>query len=134
MPVLDIGSDTHLALSYEKGVTRLENVGEVLHDLKTRACELGIVSDNVEAYVINDLGRKHDVHIDFYSVPPGKTNGLERAKKEGHPEGTRYVFVGVSKRDEVIAQKEGWGFRYFDKVADDEGWELRDENADGEES
>lgn len=124
---MDLDDTVHLALTYEDGVTRLADTGAVLRDLKERAGELGIVSDRAEPYVINDLGRQHDVHVDFYSVPPGKTNGLERAKKEeDHPEGTRYVFVGSGRRDAAVAENEGWTYHDFAAVADREGWRLED--------
>ncbi|MDY6779560.1 MAG: hypothetical protein SV760_03230 [Halobacteria archaeon] len=128
---MDLDEDTHLALAYEGGVARLTDVGGVLTELKSRVGELGVVSDSAEPYVINDIGRKHDVHIDFYSVPPGKLNGLERAKKGDHPPETRYVFLGASKRDEVVAEKQGWEHHDFEEVAEDEGWELDAERERG---
>lgn len=121
---MDLDDTVHLALTYEDGVTRLADPGPVLRDCKARAGELGIVSDRAEAYVINDLGREHDVHVDFYSVPPGKANGLDRAKKGDHPDETRYVFVGAGARDAAIAEREGWTFHGFEEVAAAEGWAL----------
>ncbi len=119
---LDLSDDVHLAL--ECGcVQQLAEAGEVLRDLKQRAGELGVVGE-AEPHVVNDLGRRHDVHIDFYSVPPGVVSGLERANKDGHPEGTRYVFVGSGRRQEVAAKKADWSFRDFDEVAAEESWRL----------
>lgn len=126
---MDLDDTVHLALTYEDGVTRLAETGPVLNDLKQRAGELGIVSDRVEAYVINDLGREHDVHVDFYSVPPGKGNGLERANKGDHPAETRYVFVGAGRRDAAVAEQHGWTYHAFDDVAAEEGWSLDGEAA-----
>ncbi|MFB6283687.1 MAG: hypothetical protein ABEK59_07110 [Halobacteria archaeon] len=123
---MEVDGDTHLAVSYEDGIKKLEYTGRVLRNLKKRAGELGVLSDYAEPYVINDLGREHDVHIDFYSVPPGKTNGLDRAKKEDHPPQTEYMFLGTSRRDEVAAEKHGWKYRDFDEVAREEGWSLKD--------
>lgn len=118
----DLSEDVHLALEYGC-IQELEEVGEVLRDLKGRAGEVGVVGE-VEPHVVNDLGRRHDVHIDFYSVPPGVVSGLKRAKKDGHPEETRYVFVGSGRRQEVAAEKTGWSFREFDEVVDEESWRL----------
>lgn len=120
---LDLSDDVHLAFEYGC-LQRLNQPGEVLRDLKERAGEVGVVGE-VEPHVVNDLGRRHDVHVDFYSVPPGVVSGLEHANKDGHPDGTRYVFVGSGRRQEVAAEKTGWSFRDFDEVADREGWRLK---------
>ncbi|MDY6765607.1 MAG: hypothetical protein SV377_08025 [Halobacteria archaeon] len=103
-------------------MTEIQNVGEVLRGLKDLVGELGVMSDSVEPYVINDLGRKHDVHIDFYSLPSGKLEGLKRAKKEDHPPQTNYVFVGSGVRDETVAQKAGWEYIDIDDAIDEEWW------------
>ncbi len=120
---LELSEDVHLALEWTC-FQRLQNPGEVLHQLKSEAGELGLVGE-VEPHRVNDVGRRYDVHVDFYSVPPGVVSGLERANKDGHPEDTRYVFVGSGRRDEVAAEKTGWSFREFDDVAAERGWRLR---------
>lgn len=109
-----VDGDTHLALSYSC-VEDHDDAGELLRYFKESAGELGVVSDGVEAYVINDFGRKHDVHIDFYSVGT-VLEALERARKEDHPEGTRYVFAGGGRRDEVVADRAGWLYVDFDEL------------------
>lgn len=111
---MQVDGDTHLALRY-RYVTEHGDTGDVLRYFKQRSGELGVVSDGVEAYVINDLGRKHDVHIDFYSVGT-VLEALERARKEDHPEGTRYVFAGDGRRDEVVAERAGWLYVDFDEL------------------
>lgn len=117
-----VDSNTHLSLSYEGVVTEIQNVGEVLRGLKEIVGELGVMSDSVEAYVINDLGGKHDVHIDFYSLPPGKLEGLKKAKKEDHPPQTDYVFVGSGVRDETIARKAGWDYIDIEEAVNEDWW------------
>ncbi len=121
---MEIDSDTHLAVSYSVVVDRLKEPEEVLNELKDRAGELGIISSSAEPHEINDLGREMDIHIDFYSVPPGKLKGLMRAKKQDHPDKTKYVFIGDSRRDEVAADKAEWGYLDLDSIAQNQGWEL----------
>ncbi|XGI83283.1 hypothetical protein ACEU6E_08350 [Halorutilales archaeon Cl-col2-1] len=121
----EIDSDTHVGVSYED-LQRLEDEGEALRFLKSRAEEIGVLSDSAETYVIKDLGRKHDVHIDFYSLP-GKLDCLQRSKKEDHPPETEYVYIGSGKRDEVIADRAGWEYVELEDVAREFGWELSDD-------
>lgn len=118
---MEVDGETHLAISYNC-VNNHPDTGDFLSFWKSRVCELGIVSDSVEAYVINDVGRKHDIHIDFYSVGT-KLEGLKRAKKEDHPDGTRYLFVGDSRRDRVVAEEAGWRYMDFEELLEIEGEE-----------
>lgn len=114
-----LDGDTHLALCY-RCVKDHGSPGDLLRYFKERVGEIGVVSSSVEAYVINDLGRKHDVHIDFYSVDT-KLEALRRARKEDHPEGTRYVYAGSGRRDEVVAEKAGWRYVDFEDLMDNVG-------------
>ncbi len=122
MPI-ELSEEVHLALEWSC-FQRLQQPGEVLGKLKDDAGEVGLVGE-VEPHRVNDVGRRYDVHVDFYSVPPGVVSGLEQANKEGHPDGTCYVFVGSGRRQEVAAEKTGWRFREFEVVAEEEGWRLR---------
>ena len=120
---MDLDGDVNLAVAYD-GIVELEDPGTALTDLWLRVDELGVVG-NVESHVVTDLGMKHDVHIDFYAVPPGKKNGLVRGKSsEPDPEQRpRHLFLGTSRRDEVLAEKMDWEYRDFYEVAEEEGWE-----------
>jgi hypothetical protein len=113
--------DVNLAVAYE-GIVDLDDPGHALNDLKLRVDELGIVG-NVESHVANDLGRRYDVHVDFHSVPPGKKNGLVRGRSTNPDGETRHVFLGTTRRDEVLAEKMGWEYRDIYEVAEEEGWE-----------
>lgn len=118
---MDLSGDVNLAVAYD-GIIDLDDPGYALNDLKLRVNELGVVG-NIKPYVANDLGHKHDVFVDFHSVPPGKKNGLNRGKSDD-PEGdTRHVFLGTSRRDEVLAEKMGWEYRDIYEVAEEEGWD-----------
>ncbi|MCX2817898.1 hypothetical protein EGH25_00785 [Haladaptatus sp. F3-133] len=118
---MDLDGDVNLAVAYE-GIADLEDTGFALNDLKLRVDELGIVG-NVESHVANDLGREHDVHVDFHSVPPGKKNGLIRGRSTDPDGDARHVFLGTTKRDEVLAEKMGWEYHDISEVAEEEGWE-----------
>ncbi len=113
--------DINLAVAYE-GVVDLEDPGHALNDLSLRVEELGVVG-NVEPHVANDLGRKYDVFVDFHSVPPGKKRGLENGRSDNPDSDTRHVFLGTTRRDEVLAEKVGWEYRDIYEVAEEEGWE-----------
>jgi len=124
---LEFGDDLYLAVAYECAI-RLENPGEVIDSVKEKnlIAEFGIVG-GVEPYVITDFGQKHGVVIDFYSVPPGKSNGLKKAKGLDPADEERYVFLGGGKRDEVLAEKLGWEYYGFKEVAHKEGWDVEPE-------
>jgi hypothetical protein len=113
--------DINLAVAYD-GIVELEDPGHALNDLKLRVDELGIVG-NVKSHTANALGNKHDVHVDFHSVPPGKKNGLVRGRSTNPDSDTRHVFLGAGRRDEVLAEKMGWEYRDIFEVAEEEGWD-----------
>ncbi|MFP4633104.1 MAG: hypothetical protein ACLFMT_06695 [Halobacteriales archaeon] len=120
--MFEAGDAVHLAVEHGC-VDRLEDECGVLRELKQEVGELGVVGE-VPPHVVNDVGRRCDVHVDFYSVPPGLANGLERAVKDDHPEGTRYVLVGRKRRHRVVAEKHGWEYVDFEEVARSRGWSL----------
>ena len=115
------GDDVNLAVAYD-GVVEFDDTGFVLNDLKLRVDEIGVVG-NIEPHTATGLGRKHDVHVDFHSVPPGKKNGLTRGRSTNPDSETRHVFLGTSRRDEVLAEKMGWEYHDICEVAEEEGWE-----------
>lgn len=67
---MDLKGEVNLAVAYD-GIVELDDPGFALSDLDLRVDELGVVG-NVKPYTVNDLGRRHDVNVDFYGVPPGK--------------------------------------------------------------
>jgi len=118
---MDLKGEVNLAVAYD-GIVELDDPGFALSDLDLRVDELGVVG-NVKPYTVNDLGRRHDVNVDFYGVPPGKKNGLESGLADDPNHDPRYVFLGTGRRDEVLAEKLGWEYHDFYEVAEEEGWE-----------
>jgi len=118
---IDLDEDLIVAVAYD-GLMELDDVGAALESLRLHADDLGIVG-NVKQYVVNDMGYKYDVPIDFYATPPGKKNGLVRGRKTVLDADPRHVFLGTGRRDEVLAEKMDWEYYDFYEVAEERGWE-----------
>lgn len=117
----DPDENVTLAVAYD-GLMDLDDPGTALTDLWLRVDEFGVVG-NVKQYVVNDMGDRHNVGIDFYSTPPGKKNGLVRGMSNDPTHNPRYVFLGTGRRDEVLAEKLDWEYHDFYEIAEEEGWE-----------
>ncbi|MDY6780321.1 MAG: hypothetical protein SV760_07215, partial [Halobacteria archaeon] len=96
-----------VALSFEGVLERLENPAEAVETLRKWAEYVGAPSGK-EQHVVNGFCAKRDIHIDFFPGPDaGKLRTLERAENEMGLDADRHIYVGDTKRDEVIAEKAG---------------------------
>lgn len=123
----DTREKTALALSFENVVERLENPEKAFSDLEKWIEYVGIVSDRPQ-HEVNSFYAEREIHMDFFSGPrEGKLGGLERAKERERFDAVRYIFVGASKRDEVIAEKAGWEYKDIENLAEESGWRLNED-------
>ncbi|MDZ7687613.1 MAG: hypothetical protein U5J64_02620 [Halobacteriales archaeon] len=118
---IDLDDELTVAVAYD-GLVELDDVGTALESLRLFADELGVIG-NVKQYVVNDMGHKHGLPIDFYATPPGKKNGLMRGRSDDMSADPRYIFLGTGRRDEVLAEKMDWEYYDFYEVAEERGWE-----------
>lgn len=121
----DEGGKTAVALSFEGVLTRLRHPQEVTDRIQEWADYLGVASERPQ-HEVNGYCAKREIHIDFFPGPSaGKLRTLERAKNEMGLGANKHVFIGSSKRDEVIAEKAGWSYLDVTDAARDGGWELK---------
>ncbi len=117
-----------VALSFEGVVEELENPAEAIERVRLWAEYVGIPSDKPQ-HVVNGFCAKRDIHIDFFPSPDegeGKLSTLKRAMNEMNLDGDRHIYVGCSKRDEVIAEKAGWEYMDKEELINNVGWETKD--------
>ncbi|MDZ7687601.1 MAG: hypothetical protein U5J64_02560 [Halobacteriales archaeon] len=121
MPVVAV------ALSFEDVLERLENPVEAVESLQKWAEYVGVASEKPQ-HVINGFCAKRGIHIDFFPGPDaGKMTTLERARNEMGLDADKHIYVADSKRDEIIAEKNGWEYMSLDEVRRNVGWRLKDE-------
>jgi phosphoglycolate phosphatase-like HAD superfamily hydrolase len=115
-----------VALSFEV-LERLEEPTDAVESLQAWAEYVGVASEKPQ-HVVNGFCAKRDIHIDFFPGPDaGKMGTLERAREEMGLDADRHIYVGDSKRDEVMAEKTGWEYMSLDEVQRNVGWKLKDE-------
>ncbi len=115
-----------VALEFEGVLSKLEEPAESLGDIEVWAEWVGVVSEKPQ-HVVNGFCAKREIHVDFFPGPKsGKMETLRRAREEMGIDADRYIYVGSSKRDEVMAEKQGWEYMSREEVADDVGWSFDD--------
>jgi phosphoglycolate phosphatase-like HAD superfamily hydrolase len=115
-----------VALSFEDVLERLEEPTDAVESLQAWAEYVGVASEK-PTHVVNGFCAKRDIHIDFFPGPDaGKMRTLERARDEMGLDAERHIYVGDSKRDEVMAEKAGWEYMSLDEVQRNVGWKLKD--------
>lgn len=120
MPVVAV------ALSFEGVLQRLEDPAEAVESTQKWAEYVGVASEKPQ-HVVNGFCAKRDIHIDFFPGPDsGKIRTLERARDEMGLNADRHIYVGDSKRDEVMAEKTGWEYMSLEEVRENVGWEVDD--------
>lgn len=120
-----------MAVSFEGVLDRLLHPKEVTDGIQEWAEYLGVASERPQ-HVVNGFCAKREIHIDFFPGPDaGKLRTLERAKDEMGMDADEHLFIGGSRRDEVIAEKAGWSYLDVEDAARDGDWELKDETENG---
>lgn len=120
----DDGTVVAVALSFEGVVARLEDPKTAIDDLQKWADYVGVASERPQ-HEVNGFCGKRDIHIDFFPGPDaGAMETLRRAMHEMHLGADRHIFVGASKRDEVMAEKVGWEYMPAERAAENVGWSL----------
>ena len=115
-----------VALSFEDVLERLKEPTDAVESLQAWAEYVGVASEKPQ-HVINGFCAKRDIHIDFFPGPDaGKKRTLERAREEMGLDADRHIYVGDSKRDEVMAEKTGWEYMDLNEVQRNVGWKLKD--------
>lgn len=119
MPVVAV------ALSF--GVLRrLEDPAEAVESTQKWAEYVGVASGKPQ-HAVNGFCAKRDIHIDFFPGPDsGKKRTLERAREEMGLNADRHIYVGDSRRDEVMAEKTGWEYMSLEEVRENVGWKLKE--------
>lgn len=116
-----------VALSFEDVLQRLEDPVGSVESVQKWAEYVGVASEK-QPHVVNGFCAKRDIHIDFFPGPDsGKMETLERARNEMGLDADKHIYVGDSKRDEVMAEKTGWEYMSLDEVRRNVGWKLKDE-------
>lgn len=116
-----------VALSFEGVLERLKEPTDAVESLQAWAEYVGVASEK-PTHVVNGFCAKRDIHIDFFPGPDaGKMRTLERARDEMGLDAERHIYVGDSKRDEVMAEKAGWEYMGLDEVQRNVGWKLKDD-------
>lgn len=119
MPVVAV------ALSFEDVLRRLEDPAEAVESTQKWAEYVGVASEKPQ-HAVNGFCAKRDIHIDFFPGPDsGKKRTLERAREEMGLNADRHIYVGDSRRDEVMAEKTGWEYMSLDEVRENVGWKLK---------
>ncbi|MFB6283689.1 MAG: hypothetical protein ABEK59_07120 [Halobacteria archaeon] len=122
----EVMPEVSVALSFEKAVERLENPSDAIDSVSMWAEYVGMPSDKPQ-HVVNGFCSKRDIHIDYFTAPDGgKLDTLEKAMNDMGMDADRHIYVGGSKRDEVIAEKAGWEYMSFEEVADNMNWKIED--------
>ncbi|MDY6764879.1 MAG: hypothetical protein SV377_04210 [Halobacteria archaeon] len=114
--------DIAVALSFEGVVEDLKHPRKTFESISKWAKSVGIVSEKPTT-VINSFCAKRKIDIDFFSGPEGgKLDGLQRVPQWINCD--RHIYIGATKRDEVIAEKAGWEYIDIKEAAERTGWEL----------
>lgn len=115
-----------VALEFEGVLSRLEDPVESLGDVDAWAEWVGVVSEKPQ-HVVNGFCARREIHVDFFPGPKnGKMETLRRAREEMGIDADRYIYVGSSKRDEVMAEKQGWEYMSREQVSENVGWSFED--------
>jgi len=116
-----------VALSFEDVLTRLENPDEAMERLRKWAEYVGVASEEPQ-HVVNGFCAKREIHIDFFPGPEDtRLETLERVRADMGTEihADRYIYVGNSKRDEVVAEKADWDYMSLEDVQENVGWKVK---------
>ncbi|MDY6775771.1 MAG: hypothetical protein SV253_06810 [Halobacteria archaeon] len=120
------GSDERIAvaLDFDSVLKSFERPREAFESINTWAKYVGVIGTSPQ-HVINGYCTKNRIDPDFFPAPDdGKLGALERAMESEMYDAERYVFVGASRRDEVVAEKAGWEYVDVDEAAEDAGWKM----------
>ncbi|XGI84271.1 hypothetical protein ACEU6E_03210 [Halorutilales archaeon Cl-col2-1] len=121
---IDARGEIAVALDFDSVLKSFENPRETFESINGWAEYVGVVGSTSQ-HVINGYCTKNRIDPDFFPAPDdGKLDALERAMDSEMYDAERYVFVGASKRDEVVAEKAGWEYVDVDEAAETAGWSL----------
>ncbi|MDY6765694.1 MAG: hypothetical protein SV377_08505 [Halobacteria archaeon] len=120
--------DIALAISFEV-LKELQDPKGAVDSAKSWAKYIGVVSDK-PTYAVNSYCAKRDIHFDFFSDSnDSKLETLRRTKRRERFDAERYIFIGDTKRDEVIAQKGGWEYVGLQDISNRPEWKPSKEDS-----